>query len=106
METIKIMGGQEYLVSDEESEYLKKIVLEGKVKFITLSSGDMVNISSISKIGSLDKVKSWGGYILRNDGRSFVRDGEVVYLNGNDDIEEIEDPKYKQMAIISIKQLQ
>ena len=105
MKIKKLIGGSEYVISDEEAEYLGKIVMEGKVKFITLSNGDMINTSSISKIGSLDKVKSWGGYVLRNDGRSFVRDGEVVYLNGNDDIEEIEDPKYKVMQVISVKQL-
>lgn len=105
MKIIKTMGSQEYVISDEEAEYLGKIIMEGKVGFITLSNGDLINIKSISKIGMPDKVKSWGGYFLRSDGRSFVRDGEVVYLNGNDEIEEMDDPKYKTMNIISIKRL-
>lgn len=104
MQIIKLIGGTEYLLSDEEAEKVKEAVLKGG--FVYISNGDMINTSSISKIGSLDKVKSWGGYVLRNDGRSFVRDGEVVYLNGNDGVEEMEDPKYKLMQPISIKQLQ
>ncbi len=103
MKTLQTISGQEYLISDEEANKIKKNLDK---KFIQISNGDVIGVMSISKIGSLDKVKSWGGYVLHKNGRSFVRDGEVVYLSGNDIPEEMDDPKYKSMSIISIKQIQ
>lgn len=103
MQIIKLIGGTEYLLADEEAEKVKNAVLKGG--FVHISNGNMINTSSISRIGSLDKVKSWGGYILRSDGRSFNREGDIIYLDSRDVVEEIEDPKYKTMNIISIKQL-
>ena len=105
MKTLRLISGQEYLILDEESDYLSDIIIKGKTNFITLSNGDVININSISKVGSLDKVKHWGGYVLRKDGRSFLRGGDVVWLDGNEIIEEMDDPKYKLMPIINLKQL-
>lgn len=103
MRTLQTISGQEYLLSDEEAEKIKK---NFDKKFIQLSNGDVISVGSISKVGSLDKVKSWGGYVLRKDGRSFIRDGDIVNLEGDEIFDLIDDPKYKSMAIISIKQLQ
>ena len=103
MKIIKLIDGKEYIITEETAENVKVAIRRGG--FIELENGAMLNVSSISRVDNPDKVKSWGGYVLRNDGRSFVRDGEVVYLNGNDVIEEIEDPKYKLIRPINIKQL-
>ena len=103
MQTIKTMDGQEYLLDDEQAENVKKAILTSS--FLQLQNGDMINTKSVSKVGSLDKVKHWGGYVLRKDGRSFLRDGDIIWLDGNEEIEEIDDPKYKLMPIINLKQL-
>ncbi|MCR4330232.1 MAG: hypothetical protein NUV65_06845, partial [Candidatus Roizmanbacteria bacterium] len=63
MQIIKLIGGSEYVLSDEEAEKVKSAVLKGG--FVHISNGDMINTSSISKVGALEKVKSWGGYVLR-----------------------------------------
>lgn len=104
MQTLQLTNGQEYLLSDEEAEKLKSNLDK---KLIQLSNGDVINTFIIARIGSLDRIKSWGGHVLKKDGKSFIRDGDIIYLEAHNfnEVEEIEDPKYKSMQIINIKQL-
>lgn len=94
MKIIKLIDGKEYVIDDEEIGYIKHIF--PKVDFITLSNGEVINKSSISRIGDPDKIPHYHGYPLNKDGRSFIRDGERIYLEKSSfkEITHQEDPKY------------
>lgn len=102
MKVIQLINSREYMVEDDEAEYIKGLLSTGKVQFINLTNGTMINISSISVIGDLEKEKVWEGYILDRDGRWFVRDGQRIYLEGNEKIEERTHRKYASMNPIKL----
>src|SRR3990167_2359015 len=98
MKIIKLIGGREYLIGEEDFDYIKQAVKRGG--FIELDNGDLINTISISHAGELAKRRFWGGYPLEQDaenkGEYFIREGERMYLEAENykEVEEKDDLKY------------
>ena len=107
MKILKLIDGKEYLLDDSEIDYIKEILNNPKVILIPLSNGDLINKSSISRLGELDKIPHWDGYPLNKDGKSFSRDGRIIYLEADNfnKIEYEDDPKYQAMPRVGILQI-
>ena len=107
MKILKLIDSKEYILDDGEANHLQGLLLGGKVKFILLSNGELINISSISRIGELDQKPHWNYYPVEEDktGKYFYRDGKRVYLEVNNfsEIKYKDDPKYLSMPKISVK---
>lgn len=103
---IKLIGGREYLIEDEEFEVVKDFIRRGKL--IELTNGDLINPSSISHAGELAKRRFWGGYPLEQDkensGEYFIRDGERMYLevHNYEEVEEKDDPRYLGVSKVKL----
>ncbi len=99
-----MMDSKEYLLDDEEVEYVKKLISSGQFKLLPLSNGDVININSIARIGELDKKKFWGGYPLDKDGNYFWRDGQQIHLDAENygEVHSEEDPKYLTMLPVKL----
>ena len=105
MKSLKLIGGNEYVLEDAEADYLQKLIYKGELKFVQLSNGDLINISSISRLGSLDKKAHWSGHPLNDDKTGFWRGGQFIHLEAENFnmVEYLEDPKY--LAMLPIKLL-
>jgi hypothetical protein len=103
MKVLKLVSGREYLLEDDEAEYLIKTIEQG-LKFIRLSNGDFMACSSISVIGEPEKLATWSGYPLNKDGRTFQREGKRIYLEKDNfkDIEYLDNPVYQQMSKVKL----
>lgn len=78
MKLLRMMSGTEHYIQDDEAENLSKIV-ETK-KFAILRSGAMIRTTRIEEITEVPTEKFWKGHRLSKDGRSFMRDGDRIYL--------------------------
>ncbi len=103
MTILKLISGREYVLEDNEAEYLISVIEKG-IKFIRLSNGDFMAASSISVIGEPEKVPFWGGYILNSDEKSFQKNGERIYLETENfkEIEYRENPKYSHITNVKL----
>lgn len=99
-----MIDGKEYLMENEEAEYIKSLIKSGQFKFMPLSNGDIININSVARIGELDKKKFWGGNPLDKDGNYFWREGDQIHLGAKEqnEIELLDDPKYLKMQKIKL----
>lgn len=106
MKVIQLVSGREYILSDEEADYAKKVYMAG-APAIELTNGDVIARHNISLIGEPDKKPQWHGYPLNKDGRSFMRDGQRIYLERDSfgEIEYVDDPKYLTMPKVGILKL-
>jgi len=106
MKIIQLISGREYLIEDEECEYIKSLIKQDK-KLIGLSNGDVINLSSISVMGEPEEVPYWDGYQLNKDGKSFMENGRRVYLDAQhlEQIEYFTNPKYQAMPKVSVLRL-
>ena len=78
MKIIKLFSGLEFLVEDDEAE---NVARNYKSKtLIKLRSGDYIASSGIEAITESETEAFWSGYPLSKDGKSFMRDGERIYL--------------------------
>lgn len=104
MKSLKIINGPEYVLEDEEALYLQKLIASGQSKFVSLSNGDLINISAIARIGELEKKGCWKGWYLNDEKTGFWRDGKFLHLE-KEELEEIEykdDPKYLNMSPVKL----
>lgn len=105
---LKLISGKEYLLEDDESDYIKQIIPNSD--FIPLSNGDLINAKIIERIGEPDQKPFWDCYPIEENktGRYFWRGGKRIYLE-LDNLAEIkyqDDPKYFSMPKVSVyKQL-
>ena len=104
MKSIKIISGPEYILEDDEALYLQKLIASGQSKFVSLSNGDLINISAISRIGNLEQKAHWGGYPLNDDKTGFWREGQFIHLDTGNfaEIEYKDDPKYLTMSKVKL----
>ena len=102
MKIIKLIGGKEYIISDDEFEIFKKLIKRGGL--IELLNGDIINSNSVAYAGEPDKIAIWKGYPLNKDGRSFQRDGKIVFLEAHNfgEITYEPDPKYLAMKEVKL----
>ncbi len=108
MKILKLISGKEYLLEDDEADYIKQIIATSD--FIPLSNGDVVNAKVIERISELDKKPHWNYYPVEEDksGKFFYRDGQKIHLEADHlcEIEYKDDPKYLTMPKVNIlKQL-
>lgn len=78
MKIITMFSKKEYLVEDDEAENVAKSYNSNQL--LRLRSGELINPRGIESIGSPDAIPCWNGYPLNPDGKSFMRDGERIYL--------------------------
>ena len=104
MKSIRIINGPEYILEDAEADYLQSLIKSGNSKFVSLSNGDLINVSAISRIGKLEQTAHWGGYPLNDDKTGFWRDGEFMHLETQhfSEIEYKDDPKYLSMSPVKL----
>ena len=97
MKIIKLFSGLEFLVEDNEAENVAKNYKSKTL--LRLKSGDYIASSGIEAITEQDLVPYWDGYILEKSGRSFMRDGQRIFLETKDfkEIEYKPHPKYEAM---------
>ena len=102
MKIIKLIPGKEYVLNDEEFEVFKRLAKQGGL--VELSNGDLVNPASIAHAGEPDRILVWKGYPLNKDGRSFQRDGKIVFLEAHNfgEITYEPDPKYLAMKEVKL----
>jgi len=72
MKKIKIMGGEEIIISDEEANKIMSVVETSK--FVALKSGNFINVSSISSI------TEFKGIPMFNNCEVFAQDNGVKYI--------------------------
>lgn len=80
MKVIKKFDGTEKMVSDQEGEIVGRLWASDSSQPIHLSDGAWINPKNIADIDEPEKIATWCGYPLSANGRSFMRDGERVYL--------------------------
>ena len=85
----------EHIINDREV----KIIVENanSDNFLLLDSGEYIKPKSVIAIINPDLVPYWEGYILDKNGKSFIRDGNRIFLETQDykNIEYKLNPKYK-----------
>ncbi len=88
----------EFVIADEEMIVIDQAISAGDgSKLLKLRCGAYVNTSSIKSITDIPTIAySQGGYPLNKDGRSFMRDGQKVYVEDLRTIQYLPDPKYKE----------
>lgn len=87
---------KEFIVNNDEAENIKTVLRNGRKEFIELRNGDLINPSMVEMISEPETEAFWDGYPLSKDGKSFMRDGERIYLEPHN-FKEIEyrlHPKY------------
>lgn len=103
MKIIKLIGGKEYVLADQEYEVFKQLVKQNKL--IELSNGDLVNSSSIAHCGEPDTLPHWQSWPLDREGKYFMRNGSRIYLESHNfaEVEQLPDPKYKTLARVKLR---
>lgn len=99
---------KEFVVHDDEAENIKNVLRSGGKEFIELRNGDLINPSMVEMISEPETEAFWGGYPLSKDGKSFMRDGERIYLESHN-FKEIEyhlHPKYGVEGKVERKQIE
>jgi hypothetical protein len=96
MQIIRIMGGSEHIVPEEEAEIVAQHF--GTNELMALSDGSKINTSSISEIANIPLVGFYKDYIVNKDGRTFTRDGQRITIECIENIEYLPDPKYKTIV--------
>jgi len=96
MKVLRTFNNNEYLVKEDEAENIMKVVNAGNVKMIKLRSGDYISSSGIMEICEPPKIMQYKGYTVNKSGTKFLRDGEWIDIQYPENIEYIEDPKYKE----------
>lgn len=88
----------EFVIDDEENGKIEKLIELGTTsQLLKLKCGAIINMSIISSITDIPKIAySQGGYPLEKNGRSFIRDGQRVYVEDLNTIQYLPDPKYKE----------
>ena len=95
MKIIKLFSGLEFLVENDEAE---NVARNYKAKtLLRLKSGDYIASSGIEAITEVEIVPYWNGYPLSKDCKSFMRDGQRIYLESEsfNEIEYRPHPKYE-----------
>ena len=84
----------EHIISNREL----KVIVENSNSdnLLLLDSGEYIRPKAIIAITEPEKVAYWNGYILDKGGRSFMRDGNRIFLETKDyeEIEYKEHPRY------------
>ncbi|MFA5453078.1 MAG: hypothetical protein WC248_05860 [Candidatus Methanomethylophilaceae archaeon] len=96
MQIIRIMGGSEHIVPEEEAEIVAQHY--GTNELMALSDGSKINTSSIAEIANIPLVGFYKDYIVNKDGRTFTRDGQRITIEYPENIEYLPDPKYEAIA--------
>lgn len=92
----------EHIINDSEV----KIIVENSNsdKLLLLDSGEYVKAKSVIAIVEPETEAFWGGYPLSKDGKSFMRDGQRIYLE-QQNFKEIEYRTHSKYKIKSNKLL-
>ena len=100
MKLLKVFSGDEYIVEDDEALNIVAIKNTPNSKaMIQLRCGAFVATSAIASISNPPLLgMAHGQYPLSKDGRSYMRDGQRVYLESYNHVEYIPDPLYVQKA--------
>ena len=96
MQIIKMFGNFEHIVKDDEADNVAKMWGDNPDRPIKLRNGTTISPKGIVEIGEPKKIAYYDGYILEKGGRSFIRDGERIFLETEDyaKIEYKEHPRY------------
>lgn len=103
MKTLTTFSGREYILEDDEAENIKKVFKPNTL--LSLRNGEAVNSSAIESIGDPELIPYWNGYLLDKGGKSFMRDGQRIFLETKDfnNVEYKIHPKYIAIQKILIE---
>lgn len=75
------MGGRTHFIGDDEFENIIKII--DQAKFLQLRNKVMINTSSITEIGEVEKIPCWSVYPVQEtkEGKYIIREGEKCFLD-------------------------
>ena len=98
MKLLKTFSNQEFVIDDDEVRIIIEIKNKDKKAFLELRCGAFVDTAAIESITDIPlRAFSASGYPLSRDGKSFMRDGQRVYVEDLDSIQYLPDPKYKKI---------
>src|SRR3990167_8970405 len=98
MKLLKTFSNQEFIIGDDEVKIIIEIKNKDKKAFLELRCGAFVDTAAIESISDIPlRAFSESGYPLSRDGKSFVRDGQRVYVEDLDSIRYLPDPKYEKI---------
>lgn len=93
MKILKLMNGQEVVVSEEEAEKISNVIETSK--FLKMKNGDLINVSSIACIvdyKGIPMIKIYGGikrvfeasngslYYDHDNSRIYIDDSQIPYI--------------------------
>ncbi len=93
MKILTMFSGREYILEDDEAEIVD--VAFSKELPVRLRSGDLINTKGMESLGNPPIVPFYDGYPMF-DGKSFMRDGERIYVCDWSNVEYKPDPHYEQ----------
>ena len=100
MKILKLFSGQEYILKDDEAINVVSIKQSNNKAFLKLRCGAYVDTSAIESISDIPLIPhSRDGYPLSKDGRSFIRDGNRIYVEDFSAIQYLPDPKYENIPL-------
>jgi hypothetical protein len=96
MQVIKFFSGPDKVIADDEAENVKRMWMQDSSEPIRLRDGAVINPKGIVSVDEPETIATWWGYVLDKGGKSFMRDGERVYLEPHNfrEIEYRLHPKY------------
>jgi len=84
MKNIKMMSGREIIISDEECEKIRQIILQGKTGgLIGLKNGDIINLSSVETISEPETEPYFMGNKMSKDLTKVFVQGEWKFFSGS-----------------------
>ena len=105
MKVIKMMGGSEKVIEDDEAENIMNSV--NSAKFLKLRDGSLINVSSISMIDEPEKIAIFRGHTLSKSEESYINDdGKRMYLESHhyQEIKHITHPRYEKESLKELRQ--
>jgi len=105
MKVIKMMGGSEKVIEDDEAENIMKSV--NAAKFLKLRDGSLINVSSISMIDEPEKIALFRGYVMDKGCTSYTNDeGKRMHIEKHhfQEIKYITHPKYDKESVKELRE--
>ena len=96
MKILKIIGGYEIPVEDDEAQGIEASIANGE-KVIKTRTGEVVFVHSIAGILNVPLRQTYKGYPVSKDGLYFYENGERILIASPKLVEYEPDPKYAEM---------
>lgn len=101
MKLLRLFSKQEFVLTEQEAEQVKKALLSGHKGFISLPTGAVISISAVETLCDVPQVAyAHGQYPLLPDGNSYMRDGQRVYLQSREHLRYKPHPKYTDLGLV------